>query len=184
MIIQSKNQMFDPEMLFEKTQIQPGMHVADFGCGRTGHVVFPLSPLIGERGVVYAVDVMKDILTIIGRRAVASALHNIQTVWSDLEKVGKTAIPAKSIDVGFLINVLFQSNNRQLILAEVSRLLKEKARLVVVDWARNHNAFGPSAEHLIDFNDIKTWALSNGFVVQEDFLMGPFHRAIIFFRQE
>jgi ubiquinone/menaquinone biosynthesis C-methylase UbiE len=184
MVTYSNNQMFDPNLLFEKSQIAPGMHVADFGCGRTGHVVFPLSPLIGERGVVYAVDIMKDILVLIKKRAAASQLHNIQTIWSDLEKSGQTAIPAKSIDVGFLVNILFQSDKRVDILTEVSRLLKEKARLVVVDWARNHNAFGPPEERLINFEEIKNWAMQNNFVVQEDFFMGPYHRGVIFYRQE
>ena len=182
-MVDSSNQMFNSEILVQKAQVAPGMHVADFGCGRTGHMVFSLSPVVGERGVVYAVDVLKDILLIIKRRAEANTLNNIQTVWSNLEKIGKTAIPTGSIDAGFLINVLFQSNQRHDILTEAARLLKDKARLVIVDWARDHSAFSPPAERLIDFNDVKNWGEKNGFVLQEEFSAGPFHRGLVLFRQ-
>lgn len=180
----SGNQMVDPQLLFQKAQLQPDMHVADFGCGRTGHLVFPATKIIGERGVVYAVDILKNVLEEIKKRAALSAIFNIHTVWADLEHVGKTAIPQKSLDVGFLVNTLVQSDKRRGILDEIYRLLKDKARLIVVDWTRKGLPFGPHDKRLVDFEDVKQWAVQHGFTVQEEFGVGPYHKGLVLYKHD
>ena len=137
------NQLIDPHLLFEKARLHPGMHIADLGCGRTGHIVFPGSMAVGEHGLVYAVDVLKDVLENVRKRAAMENLVNVHTIWSDLEKQGSTSIPEHNLDVGFVVNVLCQAQNRLAILDEAFRLLKEKARLIVVDWSRNSLPFAP-----------------------------------------
>ena len=177
------NQLIDPHLLFEKARLHAGMHIADLGCGRVGHVVFPGAMIVGELGLVYAVDILKDVLENIRKRAAMENLLNVQTIWADLERAGKTSIPAKNLDAAFLINVLFQSKNKLAMLDEAFRLLKDKARLVVVDWARDSLPFAPPKEKLIDFDEIKKWARGKGLVVQEEFSAGPYHKGIIFFKQ-
>ncbi|MBD3311133.1 MAG: methyltransferase domain-containing protein [Candidatus Magasanikbacteria bacterium] len=178
------NEMVDPYLLFERAQLRPGMHVADLGCGRTGHVVFPAAVVLGERGIVYAVDILKDVLEIIQKRANTNRLYNIHTVWANLEHVGATAIPEKSLDVAFLVNTLVQADNRHGVLEEAKRLLKDKARLVIVDWARKGLKFGPQDERFVDFENIKKWANMHGFAFQEEFDVGRFHKGLVFFKQE
>lgn len=180
----SGNQMVDPYILFKKAHIQAGMHVADFGCGQTGHIVFPCAKKLGSKGIMYAVDIIKDVLRQIERRARSNSLLNIHTVWSDLEKVGHTAIPPKSLDVAFLVNTLVQVRDRNAVLDEVNRTLKEKSRLIVVEWIKKGLAFGPKDEDFIDFEIIDTWARNNNFVVQESFDMGMFHRGIVLYKHE
>ncbi|MFZ2190043.1 MAG: methyltransferase domain-containing protein [Candidatus Magasanikiibacteriota bacterium] len=180
----SSNNLIDPHLLFEKAHLQPGMHVADLGCGKTGHIVFPAARVLGEAGLVYAVDIIKDFLEEIRKRSALEAMHNIQTVWSDLERLGKAAIPNKNLDIGFIINVLWHSANPVAILDEAKRMLKEKARLVVVDW---HNAvlpIGPKDSQLVDFEKIKSWGKVNNFVVQEEFLMGNYHKGVVLYKHD
>src|SRR3989339_191035 len=178
----SGNQLIDPHLLFDKARIHSGMHIADLGCGRIGHVVFPGAMTVGELGLVYAVDILKDVLENIRKRAAMENLLNVQTVWADLERAGKTSIPAKNLDVAFLINVLFQSNNKLAMLDEAYRLLKDKARIVVVDWARDSLPFAPPKYKLVNFDEIKKWARGKGLVVQEEFVAGPYHKGIVFFK--
>ncbi len=175
--------LLDPELLFEKSHMQAGMHVADFGCGRTGHVVFPASLIVGEKGVVYAVDILKDILENIRKRAEMESLLNIHTVWSDVEQLGKTAIPDKSLDIIFLVNTLSHGKNSLMVLDEADRLLAHKGRIVVVDWYKKAPALGPKQEEFIDFFIIKSWALQKGYVVQEEFEAGKYHWGVVLFRQ-
>ena len=63
------DQMIDPALLFEKAQLQQGMHIADFGCGRTGHLLFPATRILGERGLIYGIDILKDVLQVVSKRA-------------------------------------------------------------------------------------------------------------------
>jgi len=176
--------MIDINLLFEKGQLQQGMHIADFGCGRTAHVVLPAARIVGEKGIVYAVDIMKDIIHEVDKRAKDNGFFNVQPVWADLERIGASHIPNKSLDVGFLVNTLVQSNNRHAILEECARLLKDKARLIIVDWSKKGLRFGPQDGRFVDFQDIKDWAKMRGFVVQEEFICGPYHSGIVLYRNQ
>lgn len=176
--------LLDPQLLFQKAQLQPAMHVADFACGRTGHVVFPASAVVGEKGVVYAIDILKDILENIRKRAEAEALMNVHTVWSDVEKVGKTAIPAKSLDITFLVNTLSHGQNSLKALDEANRLLRDKGRILVVDWYKKIPSLGPKQEEFLNFDIVRQWALQNGYVIQEEFEAGAYHWGIVLFRQQ
>jgi ubiquinone/menaquinone biosynthesis C-methylase UbiE len=178
------NKIIDPELLFEEAQLRSGMHIADLGCGRTGHIVFPAVKYVGETGLVYAVDIMKDVLENIKKRAALENLLNIQTVWSNLEMFGKTAIPTKSLDIGFLINMLWQTADRFAVLAEANRLLRDKARLVVVDWLKDGLPFGPRHEQFINFSEIETWGRNHGFVNQEGFTMGNYLQGVVLYKHD
>ncbi len=176
--------MIDAALIFEKSHLQPGMHIADFGCGRTGHIVFSASLRVGEMGIVYAVDILKDVLEEVRKRAAFQRLHNIHTVWSDIERVGSTAIPAKSLDQIFIINVLCRIKERGASLDEAHRLLKDKARLIVVDWTNNQLPIAPSSDQLVDFDTIRSWAISHGYAVQEQFEAGAYHTGMVLFKHE
>lgn len=179
----SGDQMVDPGLLFQKAQLQPGMHIADFGCGRTGHIVFPATRIIGEKGIVYAVDILKDVLEVVSKRAASTAIYNIHTVWSDIERVGATAILKNSLDVIFIVNTLIHSDNRHAILDEARRLLKDKARVVIVDWKQKGLQFSPADERFVDFDDIRQWSQMHGYVVQEEFDVGSYHHGMVLFKQ-
>ncbi|MFH1286505.1 MAG: methyltransferase domain-containing protein [Candidatus Magasanikbacteria bacterium] len=180
----SGNQLIDISVLFHKAHLQPGMHVADLGCGRTGHVVFPASRVVGDMGIIYAVDVLKDVLKNVMQRARDNGLVNIHTVWANAEQSGKVAIPSGSLDLVFISNVLFQAGNTHDMLEEASRLLKDKARLVIVDWNTSDLPFGPSREQLIDFADVEKWGKEHGFVLQEEFDAGKYHTGIVLYKHQ
>ena len=184
MTYHSGNEMIDPYFLFEKVHLRPGMHVADLGCGRTGHLIFPAATVLGEHGIMYAVDILKDVLESVKKRARMDNLLNIYTVWADLEHVGATTIPEKSLDMAFLVNTLVQSNNRHGVLEEAKRLLKDKARLLIVDWVKKGLKFGPQDERFVNFKNIKKWAGLHGLVVQEEFDAGRYHKGLVLFKQE
>ena len=178
----SGDQLINPQLLFAKAQLRKNMYIADFGCGRTGHIIFPAAKLIGEHGLIYAVDIMKDILENINKRARMHNMGNIHTVWSDLEMVGKTAIPEKSLDIVFIINSLFHMKNKTNVLNEASRLLKSKSRLIIVDWIANNLNIGPKGDELVDFSQIKSWAQNNNFTVQEEFPVSAYHVGIVLYK--
>lgn len=178
------HRMIDPYMLFRKGQVQSRMHVADFGCGRTGHIVFPMAEIVGEEGIVYAVDIIKDVLKVVRKRAKINNKENIHTVWADLEQVGYTSIPEDSVHVGYLVNTLFQSQDKTSVIKEVSRLLKEKSRLIVVDWKQKDISFGPDNKNYINFERVQELATEEDYTLQEEFEVGDYHHGLVFFRHE
>lgn len=180
----SGNTLIDPMILFEKAQLQPEMHVADFGCGKTGHIVFPASQIVGEKGVVYAVDILKDDLKQIQKRAELSSIHNIHTVWGNMEAVGKISIPAQSLDIVFVVNTLSKGFSSDSVLQEAGRLLKEKGRIIVADWSTPIVGIAPPTQMLTSPKRVRDVALKQEFFIQEEFEAGPHHFGIVLFKQE
>lgn len=172
--------LIDPYKIFEKISLSSGCRVADLGCGRTGHFVFPAVKVVGEQGIVYAVDVVKNILESIKSLARSGGLDNIQTIWSDIEQPGKTPIPTGSLDACFYVNVLFQLKNRAGALQEASRMLKKGGHLVAVDWAKKLGMLGPDERSMLAPQELISLATAANLKFVEKMLPGDYHYSLIF----
>lgn len=172
--------LIDPYKIFERISLSAGQRVADLGCGRTGHFVFPAVKVVGDKGVVYAVDVVKNILESIKSMARSEGFDNVQTVWSDIEMLGKTPIPEGSLDACFYINVLFQLKNKDSALQEAVRMLKKGGYLVAVDWAKKLGELGPSENLMLKPDDLMRLASSQGLKFIDKILPGDYHYSLIF----
>ena len=176
------NQLLDPYIIFDKVHLRDGMHTAVFGVGRTGHLVFPAARVVGERGMVYAVDILKENLKEIHKRALLDNLINVHTVWADVEKLGSASIPERTVDAVLMVNLLVHVQNRETALAEAARLIKDKGRIVVVDWV-DTSVFKMNRT-LVDFDRLLSWSREHNFALQEDFMAGKYHRGIVMYRHD
>lgn len=174
------NILLDVNLLFNKAQVEEKMKVADLGCGSSGHFVFPCARLIGKKGVMYAVDILRTALAMISKRARTENLANIKTIWSNLEIFGATKIEAGSLDIGLLINTLYQSHKQVEILRESIRLLKKNGKLVIVEWKNIAAPFGPPPEERVKKELIDNAAKKLGLRPEDEFEAGPYHYGLIY----
>jgi len=179
-MVHSGTALLDPYKVFEKIKLTSGMKVADFGCGRTGHFVFPSAKIIGEKGVVYAVDILKDVLIGINSFVKSEGYDNVHTIWSNIELLGKTAIPANSLDACFFVNVLFQLKDRQSAVAESARLLKKNGFLVIIDWSKKLGPLGPDEQEVVSPTSVQTMAKQVDLNLFEETTMNDYHYLLIF----
>lgn len=171
--------LIDPRKIFEKISLVEGMRVADLGCGRTGHFVFPAAKAVGDTGIVYAVDIMKDILENIKSRAKSEGFGNVRAVWADIEKPGAVPIPEKSLDVCFFINTLFQLKDREAAIEEAGRLLKAGGFLAIVDWVKKIGPLGPAPEQMTEPDKIVEIVARHGARIIEKCEAGDYHYCLI-----
>ncbi len=174
------NALIDAATIINRAKIVENMKVADLGCGATGHFVFPIARLIGKKGAMYAVDILKTVLENVDKIAKQEGIENIKTVWSDLEIYGATKIEPNSLDLGLLINTLYLSNKRTEIIKESVRLLKKGGKLIVVEWRSTALPFGPSVEKRVKEEAVLELAPKLGLIQTEEFEAGPYHYGIIF----
>jgi ubiquinone/menaquinone biosynthesis C-methylase UbiE len=184
MTYHSGNQLIDPQTLFEAIGLGKGMHIADFGSGRTGSFVFPAAAIVGEHGVVYAVDVVKSALEGIAKRARLDGLLNIHTVWADIERANAVAIPEHSQDAILLVNVLSTIRTRDAALTEADRILKPGGVILVVDWRDSTLSFAPAPEAIVDWNGIRQWAAQHHYAVADEFPAGKHHIGLLLRRPD
>jgi len=171
--------LIDPEFILAQLEVEPDQRAADLGAGGGGHFTFPLARRVGTAGMVYAVDVVEDSLESIRRRARVENLHQIETVHSNLEIIGATAIPADSLDRAICVNVLFQNIHHDHILKEAHRLLKKDGKLLVIDWKEDTGSVGPPASRRINIEHLKEMATSIGFLPGMLFNVSQWHFALL-----
>ena len=169
-------EMLNPATVLEHAHLSEGMAVADLCCGSSGHFVFPLSQIVGDQGLVYAVDILKSALNSIEGRCKLEGVSNINTVWSDLEKYGATKIDNESLDFVSFIN----DQPKISMLKEATRLLKPGGKLLIVDWNVAAAPLGPPAEKRIGAEQYKEAVPPLGFSLKEQFIAGQYHYGLVF----
>ncbi len=176
--------VLDARALLQRTGLNAGMTAADLGCGRDGSFVISASRLVTENGRVYAVDIVKDVLAVMQEKAKEAGVHNVVTVWSDLEVFGGARqITTGSLDLGILANTLFQSEKREDMVAESLRMVKVGGTLLVVEWKPVPTPFGPPLELRVNPEDIKRHAQRHGAQLVDEFEAGEYHWGLIFRKQ-
>jgi ubiquinone/menaquinone biosynthesis C-methylase UbiE len=153
-------QFLNPKEIIEKVGLIEGMKVADLGCGNLGYFIIPAAKAVGKKGTAYAVDILPTVLEAVRGRAKLEGLTNLETMRANLEKPGSINIPAGSLDVVFLKNVLFQNKNYKVIVTGAVQLLKKGGKLLIVDWKKIGIPFGPPVEIRVDKELIKE--IANG----------------------
>lgn len=116
-------------------EIRPGMRAADFGAGRTAHFALPLARTVGADGVVYAVDIHPEALSMLHGYRSHHELPQINVIRGDVERFGGVpGIVERSLDRIFIINTLWMTKRLADLVAETRRLLAPKGKIFVVDW--------------------------------------------------
>jgi len=168
-----------PETNVATWKLPLGVSVADFGSG-SGHYVLALARTIGDKGIVYAVDIQKDLLAKIKNEAVGQGLRNVEVVWGDIEKLGGSKIKDESLDAVLLSNILFQVKEKEILVHEASRILKKGGSLAAIDWQDSFGGLGPHTEAVFPKESAKTLLESSGFLFEREFAPGDHHYGLIF----
>ncbi len=169
----------NPEQIIKSFEIEPGMAAADFGAG-SGHYVFLLARLVRDSGVVYAVDVQKELLDKIRNRAKEEGAENIETVWADLEKPDGSRLAENSLDFIIMSNLLFQLEDKEAAVKEAFRVLKSGGKAAVIDWSESFGGLGPRNEDLLDRRECEKMFLESGFILDKEFAAGDNHYGFLF----
>lgn len=139
--------LLNAQAIIDIAQLAPGMHVADFGAGRSGHLVIPAARVVGEEGAVYAVDIHPEALSMIHGHRSLHGLSQLMATRGDIERFGSIeSIAERSLDRVFVINTLWMTKRLADIVAEARRLLADDGVIIVVDWEPNsRHAVAPDA---------------------------------------
>lgn len=168
-----------PQKVLAQVHIDPGITVADFGCGG-GHYSLLLADMIGPSGKVFAFDIQKELLARLKNLATAQNLENIQTVWSDLDEPNSTSLKEDAVDRIFMTNILFQAEDKKALIREAKRILKSKGKVIVVDWSESFEGLGPHKSEVITKDVAVSKFEEEGFVLEKEIDAGAHHYGLIF----
>lgn len=117
-----------PEKVLDEVEINQGDKILDYGCG-TGSYSFTAAKIVGDRGMVYALDIVplavKKIDTLILKRKIS----NIKTICSGCV----TGLKNNLIDAVLFFDTFHMCDNKESILREFYRVLKTDGALYFSD---------------------------------------------------
>lgn len=176
----SGRSFLDPVKLLERGGVSTGMSIGDFGVGGAAYFGIQAAKMIGERGTVYAIDVFKPALSSALSKARLEGCRNFKPIWSNLEVFGASRqVRDSSLDFGILVNLLHQTKKQKDVLRECSRMLKVGARLLIADWARGGERFGPKREQVVPIERVIDLCSQVGLAPFDQFEAGPYHYGLI-----
>ena len=109
--------------------IGSGSAVADVGC-HEGYMTFKLAPVVGQKGVVYAVDVMPAKLEKVNEFAEKNNLTQVKTIKGDYND---PKLPSNSLDAVIILDTYHEMDDHVEILRHIMAALKPGGRLLVCD---------------------------------------------------
>lgn len=166
----------DPENVLKELELKEDMVVAEFGCG-SGNFAIPLAKKLKE-GKVYGLDIQEEPLSALKGRAQLEAISNIETIRCNLEEEGGSTLPDGFLDLVLIPNVLFQIEDKKIMMGEAVRILKKNGKILVADW-KEDSSFGPK-EGRIPAKEVKKIAKELGLRLEKEFKPGIFHWGLIF----
>ncbi|MFC1622726.1 class I SAM-dependent methyltransferase, partial [Patescibacteria group bacterium] len=178
------SELLNPQdLIANKLGVTYGAKVADLGCGGAGYFVMQCAQIVGDSGVVYAIDILKNVLSNVETRAKLLGFKNIKTIWSNLEKPGATKINNEEMDFVLLINILFQNNDHLNILKEATRITKHNGKLLIVDWKPGRFPIGPQPDNKLSIEQLSTLAQTLYLKIESQFNAGKFHYGAVLVKQ-
>ena len=124
------NRLQPPEQVMDAIGIKPGMVVAEIGAGR-GRYVVQLAVRVGETGKVYAEDIDAEALNYLEKRCNRWGLEHVETILGD---ISDPKLPAKTLDVIFIISAYHHFDDPVELLENAKQSLKPGGVIAIGEW--------------------------------------------------
>jgi len=118
-----------PDEVIALLGIRAGDRVADLGAGG-GYFTFRLADAVGAEGRVYAVDVDRDMIRYLRRRAAEQGYANVEVVHAEPDAPG---LPEGEIDLLFTCNTYHHLADRVRYVEAVLDALEPAGRVAIVE---------------------------------------------------
>jgi len=155
--------MQDPKVVFKGLELKEGDSFLDLGCG-PGDYALEASRLLGDSGLVYALEKWTYMIDALKQEAEARGLANLKTITADITE----PLPMKdrSINICFLSTVLHIfsfSRIEKTLFSEIRRVLKPGGRVAVIECKKEDQPFGPPKHMRLSPQDLEASFTRYGF---------------------
>ena len=122
-----------PDLVLDALDLKPGMSVADLGAG-SGFYAWRIGRRVGERGIVYAVDIQPEMVRLLEKRMAQKGASNVKAL---LGTATDPRLPAGALDLVVMVDVYHELEFPYEVLNSIVRSLKPGGRLAFVEYRGN-----------------------------------------------
>ncbi len=172
----------DPSKNVQELGLRPGMIVADMGAG-SGFYSLEAAQAVGKEGIVYAIDIQKELLLKLSKEAALRHLSNIEIICGDVEAVSGTKLKDACVDALIISNILFQTEKKNALLTEAYRILKPGGSVLFVEWSDSFDGLGPQQKDIVSPEAAQALFAAAGFVSMRRFKAGAHHYGFLVLKE-
>jgi len=154
-----RREMLPTRTVLNKIGLNEGARLADIGCG-IGYFSIPAADVIGPQGIVFALDVSKEMIEELDKKIEENDIENIRTVITDKYNF---KLEDNSVSYAFICTVLHEIEDGMAFINETKRILALGGKIAVVEWIRAESDWGPPVDHRLDSSDVKIMLQAAGF---------------------
>lgn len=167
--------LVDTKKVFKELRLKKGMTFLDMACGR-GEYSLVVSKMIGNTGLVHAVDLWEEGIADLRRQISDRKIKNIDARIADLRE----GIPVKDhrVDVCLMATVLHdlvETNGAGQALTEAARVLKPEGMLAVIEFKKMEGPPGPPVRIRLIPEEVDRLTHPHGFVKKGLIEVGPYN---------
>jgi ubiquinone/menaquinone biosynthesis C-methylase UbiE len=171
----SSFEFIDPDLLKANLPVRPGSAVLDLACGKGAYSLF-LSGIVGDHGLVYAVDLWEEGIMLLEEEIETRNITNILTLVSDAAK--GIDIEDYSLDLCLMATVLHdfeEAGQTDAVLKEVKILLRPGGCLAVIEFKKIEGPPGPPVHIRLTEKETAYLVTPHGFKKGKTVDMGEYH---------
>jgi len=166
--------LIDSDKLRSALPIKPGSVVIDLACGKGIYSMF-LSKIVGQTGLIYAVDLWKEGLLSLEEQIEKKNITNILTLLADAGK--QIDIDDYSADICLMATVLHdfeEGGQADAVLEEIKTLLNPKGCLAIIEFKKIEGPPGPPINIRLSEAQLEKIVTKHGFVKKETVDLGEY----------
>jgi ubiquinone/menaquinone biosynthesis C-methylase UbiE len=175
---ESRQREEDCESMLKALGVKPGQTICDMGCGN-GFYTLKLAEIVGDKGLVYAVDIQQEMLRLLEARAEKTNRKNIKPVLGSLID---PRLPEGKIDLILCVDVYHEFSHPEHMLAAMHKALNKDGRLVLVEFRKEDPNVPIKELHKMSKEQILKELVPNGFKLAEQFDKLPWQHMMFFQR--
>ena len=177
-MLEQNNRFLTPREIVDQFGIKSGSQTADFGSG-AGDFAIALAEIIAPKGKVYAIDVMESAHQSLRSKYKIKNITNIELILANLECDKGSNLPKESLDLVMIHNIMFQVNDKKILIQEAYRVLKSSGKLAMIEWDMM-SPIGPPKNLRLPEREVVSLIQNNGFEMETRIEAGKYHYGYIF----
>lgn len=172
--------LINSDILKNVLPVEPGSVVLDLACGRGIYSMF-LSEIVGDTGLLYAVDLWEEGLQLLGKEIDEKNITNILPMLNDATQ--KIEIDDYSVDVCLMASVLhdFEEMNKSgNVIEQVKTILNPGGYLAVIEFKKVSGPPGPPKKIRLSEDQTEKMVTGYGFKKIKTVDIGDYNYLMIF----
>lgn len=176
----SSFELINPDKLTDMLPLKSGYTVLDLACGKGAYSIF-LSKIVGDTGLVYAVDLWEEGLQILGKEIEEKNITNIMPILGDATE--QIEIDDDSVDVCLMATVLHdfeEMDKSSAVLKQIKTLLKSGGCLAIIEFKKVEGPPGPPIKIRLSEDEVEEMVTGYGFKKVKIGDIGDYHYLMMF----